>query len=124
MSYEREKMESKTILIADDDRDIIEILKLYLENEGYTVMEAADGNIAWKIIKDNSIDIAVIDIMMPELDGFQLVKRIRGEYNLPVIILSARGGDNDKILGLGMGADDYMAKPFNPLELVARVRHR
>ena len=122
MSYEREKMENKTILIADDDRDIIEILKLYLENEGYTVMEAVDGNIAWKIIKDNSIDIAVIDIMMPELDGFQLVKRIRGEYSLPVIILSARGGDNDKILGLGLGADDYMAKPFNPLELVARVQ--
>lgn len=115
-------MDNKTILIADDDKDIIEILKLYLENEGYTVMEAADGNIAWKIIKNNSIDIAVIDIMMPELDGFQLVKRIRTEYNFPVIVLSARGGDNDKILGLGLGADDYMAKPFNPLELVARVQ--
>ena len=115
-------MDSKTILIADDDKDIIEILKLYLENEGYTVLEAGDGNIAWKIIKNNSIDIAVIDIMMPELDGFQLVKRIRTEYNFPVIVLSARGGDNDKILGLGLGADDYMAKPFNPLELVARVQ--
>jgi len=115
-------MDNKTILIADDDKDIGEILKLYLENEGYTVMEAADGNIAWKIIKNNLIDIAVLDIMMPELDGFQLVKRIRTEYNFPVIVLSARGGDNDKILGLGLGADDYMAKPFNPLELVARVQ--
>ena len=115
-------MDNKTILIADDDKDIGEILKLYLENEGYTVMEAADGNIAWKIIKNNLIDIAVLDIMMPELDGFQLVKRIRTEYNFPIIVLSARGGDNDKILGLGLGADDYMAKPFNPLELVARVQ--
>ncbi len=110
------------ILIADDEKEIVELLKLYLENEGHEITEAYDGLDALEKLQAGTIDLAVIDIMMPGLDGFNLTKKIREKYNIPVIILSARSEDRDKILGLGLGADDYIVKPFNPLEVVARVK--
>lgn len=111
-----------TVLIADDEREIVELLKLYLEKDGIKVYEANDGLEAWQKINQEKIDLAVVDVMMPAINGFELVKKIREKFNIPVIILSARTEDNDKILGLGLGADDYIAKPFNPLEVVARVQ--
>ncbi|MBU3135445.1 response regulator transcription factor [Clostridium gasigenes] len=110
------------ILIADDEIEILEILELCLEKEGFQVFKAEDGLKAWKIIEEEDINIAIIDIMMPVIDGFKLTKKIRESYNIPIIILSAKNQDNDKILGLGLGADDYVTKPFNPLEIVARVQ--
>ncbi|OPA72980.1 DNA-binding response regulator [Paenibacillus selenitireducens] len=112
----------KTILIADDEREIVELLKLFLERENYEVIEAYDGEQAWACIRQRRIDLAVVDIMMPRLDGYQLIKKLRADYKLPVIILSAKNRDSDKILGLGLGADDFIAKPFNPLEVVARIQ--
>lgn len=109
------------IVIADDEEEILEILELYLEKEGYEVVKATDGVNAWKAIEKVNVDMAIIDIMMPLIDGYKLTKKIREKYNIPIIILSAKNQDTDKILGLGVGADDYLAKPFNPLELVARV---
>ncbi|WP_139491192.1 response regulator transcription factor [Brevibacillus dissolubilis] len=113
---------SHTILIADDEQEIVELLKLYVDKEGFSVVEAYDGQDAYEKLQQNQIDLAVIDVMMPRMDGFQLLKTLRRDYNIPVIILSARGQDNDKILGLGLGADDYISKPFNPLEVVARIQ--
>lgn len=110
------------ILIADDEVEILEILELYFEKEGFQVFKAEDGCKAWNIIQEKDINIAILDIMMPMIDGFNLTKKIRESYNIPIIILSARNQDNDKILGLGLGADDYVTKPFNPLEIVARVQ--
>lgn len=110
-----------TILIADDESEILEVLELYLENDGFSVIKAANGLEALNAIKQEKFDMAIIDIMMPEIDGLRLLKKIREQSNIPVIILSAKGCDNDKILGLGLGADDYVSKPFNPLEIVARV---
>jgi len=110
-----------TILIADDESEILEVLELYLENDGFSVIKAANGLEALNAINQEKIDMAIIDIMMPEIDGLRLLKKIREQSNIPVIILSAKGCDNDKILGLGLGADDYVSKPFNPLEIVARV---
>lgn len=110
-----------TILITDDESEILEVLELYLENDGFSVIKAANGLEALNAIKQEKIDMAIIDIMMPEIDGLRLLKKIREQSNIPVIILSAKGCDNDKILGLGLGADDYVSKPFNPLEIVARV---
>lgn len=110
------------ILIVDDEKEIVELLKLYLENEGHKIVEAYDGLDALEKLQANPVDLAVIDIMMPGLDGFSLTKKIREKINIPVIILSARSEDKDKILGLGLGADDYIVKPFNPLEVVARVK--
>ncbi|GAA0122378.1 response regulator transcription factor [Clostridium faecium] len=109
------------ILIADDDEDILEILELYLEKDGFEVVKAINGQKALEIIEKGKMDMAIIDVMMPIIDGFKLIKKIREEHNLPVIILSAKNQDTDKILGLGLGADDYIVKPFNPLEVVARV---
>lgn len=109
------------ILIVDDDEDILEILELYLEKDGFEVIKAINGQKAWGIIEKDKIDMAIIDVMMPIIDGLKLIKKIREEHNLPVIILSAKNQDTDKILGLGLGADDYVIKPFNPLEVVARV---
>lgn len=110
-----------SILIADDESDIIELLKLYLEHEGWTILSAQDGLHAWSILESKTVDLAILDVMMPKLDGFSLLKRIRQNMKIPVIMLSAKSEDQDKILGLGLGADDYIAKPFNPLEVVARV---
>lgn len=109
------------ILIADDEAEIREILRIYLEKDGYKIIEAADGLEALKIFENEDISLALIDILMPGMDGFRLTKNIREKSNIPVIIASARVSDADKILGLDLGADDYLTKPFNPLEAVARV---
>lgn len=110
------------ILVADDEREIVELMTLYLEKEGYEVMPAYDGKEALGLLKSESFHLAILDIMMPGLSGFQVIKSIREEKNLPVIILSARDDYSDKVLGLDIGADDYMTKPFNPLELLSRVK--
>lgn len=119
-------MEDKryTILVADDEKEIVDLLRLYFENSGFEVIEAFDGVQALKIIREigSSIDIAIIDIMMPAMDGYTLTKKIREKHNIPIIILSARNDDSGKIHGLELGADDYITKPFNPLEIVARVQ--
>lgn len=112
----------QTILIAEDEADIRNILRLYLESENYEVLEAADGESAVAAVRNGSPDLVILDIMMPKLDGFAVVRAIRQQSDIPVLILSARNQDNDKILGLNLGADDYIAKPFNALEIVARVK--
>ncbi|MEG1929789.1 MAG: response regulator transcription factor [Anaerovorax sp.] len=112
---------SYTILIAEDDLDIVKLLKLYLESSGHEVIATDNGVEALELFEKNPIDLAVVDIMMPKMDGFQLIPKIRENYNIPILILSAKNQDTDKILGLNLGADDYLTKPFNPLEVVARV---
>ncbi len=109
------------ILVVEDDIDIIKLLKIYLENDGHNVYSANNGIEALEIVEDIKIDLVVMDIMMPKMDGYELTKRVRERYNIPIIILSAKNEDSDKILGLNLGADDYITKPFNPLEIVARV---
>lgn len=109
------------ILVADDEPEIRDVLRLYLEKDGYEVTEAADGVEAMKILKDEKIDLVILDIMMPGLDGYRVLRNIREDNNVPVIILSAKSTDSDKILGLDLGADDYIVKPFAPLEAIARV---
>ncbi|MDD6795832.1 MAG: response regulator transcription factor [Clostridiaceae bacterium] len=110
------------ILICDDEVDILEILELYLDKEGYEIIKVTDGIQAINYIKEiNDFNLAILDIMMPGADGYKVVKEIRKKYNIPVIMLSAKNQDADKILGLDLGADDYITKPFNPLELIARV---
>ena len=110
------------ILVCDDDRDIVDAIEIYLEQEGFNVIKAFDGEQALKALKENDIQLLVIDIMMPRLDGIHATLKIREYSNIPIIILSAKSEDSDKILGLNIGADDYISKPFNPLELVARVK--
>jgi|P827metagenome_2_1110787.scaffolds.fasta_scaffold00030_23 Response regulators consisting of a CheY-like receiver domain and a winged-helix DNA-binding domain len=110
------------ILIADDEAEIRSLLGLYLENEGYTVIEAKDGAEAVVKFKEEEPDMCVLDIMMPEMDGYQALKKIREGSNVPIVFLSAKDADSEKILGLNLGADDYIAKPFNPLEAVARIK--
>ena len=109
------------ILIADDEAEIRELLRLYLENSGYDVLEAADGLEALAILEKKHVDLAVLDIMMPRLSGIHVLKKLRETSNIPVLVLSAKDTDADKILGLNLGADDYLTKPFNPLEAVARI---
>ncbi len=109
------------ILVADDEAEIRDILRLYLEKDGYEVLEAADGMEAMEVCRQEKPDLAVLDIMMPGIDGYRVLRNIRENSNIPVIILSAKGSDSDKILGLDLGADDYIVKPFVPLEAVARV---
>lgn len=113
---------AQTVLIAEDDADIRGVVRLYLESEGYRVAEAADGMAALDAARRERPDMAILDIMMPELNGFEVTKALRAYSDIPILILSARSQDNDKILGLNLGADDYIAKPFNPLEIFARVR--
>ena len=110
-----------TILIAEDDKDIVNLLKLYLESNGYRTVTAENGAAAYELVRKEKIDLAVLDIMMPEMDGYELAVKIREDYDFPIIFLSAKNQDNDKILGLNLGADDYMTKPFNPLEILARI---
>ena len=110
------------ILVCDDDKEIVEAIDIYLTQEGYTVLKAYDGQEAIKVLKEEKVDLLVIDVMMPRLDGIRATLKIREENNMPIIILSAKSEDADKILGLNVGADDYVTKPFNPLELVARVK--
>ena len=109
------------ILVADDEKDIRSVLRLYLEDAGYEVVEAADGAQALEALETREIDLCLLDIMMPELDGYQVLKHVRETDDVPIIVVSAKGQDPEKILGLNLGADDYMVKPFNPLEAVARV---
>ncbi len=111
-----------TVLVCDDDSAILESIRIYLENEGYNVLTATDGVEVLSVVESNEIHCLVLDIMMPRLDGLRTTLKIREKYNFPIIFLSAKSEDTDKISGLGFGADDYVTKPFNPLELMARVR--
>ncbi|SEW22543.1 DNA-binding response regulator, OmpR family, contains REC and winged-helix (wHTH) domain [Ruminococcaceae bacterium KH2T8] len=111
-----------TVLIADDEKEIRDLLRLYLENEGYRIIEASDGMEAVNAVKEKHPDICLLDIMMPGKDGLSVLKEIRDESNIPVIMISARTADVERILGLNLGADDYIPKPFNPLEVAARVK--
>ena len=110
------------ILVCDDDREIVEAIEIYLSQEGYKVLKAYDGEEALKVLDREKVDLLIIDVMMPKLDGIRATLKIREKKNMPIIILSAKSEDADKILGLNVGADDYMTKPFNPLELTARVK--
>lgn len=110
-----------SILVADDEQGIIDFVTLYLEKDGYTVFTATDGEDALAHIQEEKIDLAILDIMMPKMNGYQLIKKIRAEKNIPIIFLTAKDASADKVLGLDIGADDYVTKPFDPLELVARV---
>lgn len=115
-------MKNYNILIIDDEVDIIELIEIYLSNEGYHVYKAFNGADGLKILEKNNIHLVVLDIMMPGMDGLETCKRIRQNNNIPIIMLSSKSQDLDKILGLGIGADDYMIKPFNPMELIARIK--
>ncbi|HPF21212.1 MAG TPA: response regulator transcription factor [Syntrophomonas sp.] len=110
------------ILVCDDDKEILDAIGIYLKNEGYTVFKATNGLEALPLLEENPIHLVIMDIMMPKMDGMRATLKIRENNNIPVIMLSARSEDTDKILGLNMGADDYITKPFNPLELIARVK--
>ncbi len=111
------------VLVADDDKEIVELLRIYLHNEGYEVVKAYDGKEALsKLRTTNDIDLLLLDIMMPVMDGMQVVKELRKESQIPIIMLTAKTTDMDKIKGLVAGADDYVTKPFNPLEVMARVK--
>jgi two-component system, OmpR family, response regulator VanR len=116
------RVEEITVLVVDDDEEIRNLIAIYLQNEGYRVLKAADGMEALEVLKQNEVHLLVLDIMMPRLDGIQACLKIREEQHMPIIMLSAKSQDMDKIYGLSAGADDYMTKPFNPLELVARVK--
>ena len=109
------------ILVVDDDKEIVSAIEIYLKKEGYKIFKAYNGKEAIKIIKENEIHLVILDIMMPEKDGLETLSEIRKDKNIPVILLSAKSEDYDKIGGLNSGADDYITKPFNPLELIARV---
>ncbi|MDQ0193511.1 response regulator transcription factor [Paenibacillus wynnii] len=114
-------MKRITVLIADDEAEIADLVALHLQKEGYHIVKVSDGKAAIQAIQSQSIDLAILDIMMPEMDGYEVTRQIREQYHLPIVFLSAKISDLDKITGLVMGADDYMTKPFNPMELVARV---
>ena len=113
---------NECILAADDDREIVKAIAILLEKEGYRVLKAYDGMQALDLLVQNSVQLVIMDVMMPKLDGLSAVMRIRERQNIPIIVLSAKSEDTDKVLGLSMGADDYVAKPYNPAELVARVK--
>lgn len=110
------------ILICDDEKDIVSALRIYLTAEGYGTYTAYDGQQALEILEREDVQLVLMDVMMPVMDGITAIARLRERYNLPVILLTAKGEDTDKVLGLNVGADDYVTKPFNPVELLARVR--
>lgn len=112
----------KNILVCDDDKEIVDAIEIYLQQEGYNILKAYDGEQALEVLKEQEVHLLIIDVMMPKLDGIRATLKIREESSIPIIILSAKSEDADKILGLNIGADDYVTKPFNPLELVARVK--
>jgi len=116
-----EKEQKYNILVCDDEKEIVDAIEIYLMQEGYNVLKAYNGRQALDILKDNEIHLLILDLMMPELDGIHTVMEIRKENSIPIIILSAKSQDADKILGLNVGADDYVTKPFAPMELLARV---
>ncbi|MGE7918757.1 response regulator transcription factor [Viridibacillus sp. NPDC093762] len=115
-------MAEYTVLVTDDDQDIRDGIEIYLKNEGYNVLKAADGLEALEILSENEVHLIILDIMMPKMDGITATFKIREERNIPIIMLSAKAEDSDKIHGLSVGADDYVTKPFHPMELVARVK--
>ena len=110
------------VLVCDDDKEIVDAIEIYLMQEGYKVYKAYDGEQAIRVLKETDIHLLIIDVMMPKLDGIRATLKIREYSSIPIIILSAKSEDTDKILGLNIGADDYVTKPFNPLELMARVK--
>ena len=114
-------LETYHVLVVEDDKQIRDGIEIYLKSQGYEVSKAADGIEGLKILKEKEIHLAIIDVMMPRMDGIHMVMRLRKEYDFPVIMLSAKSEEVDKIMGLNMGADDYVTKPFQPLELLARV---
>jgi DNA-binding response OmpR family regulator len=118
----REVMKMYTILVCDDDKEIVEAIEIYLTQEGYHILKAYDGMEALSILEKEEVNLLILDVMMPRLDGIRATLKIRENNSIPIIILSAKSEDADKILGLNIGADDYVTKPFNPLELVARVK--
>ena len=115
-------MSGKTILVVDDEQNIVELVRLYLHNEGFRVVTAYDGNEALRLYRATPPALMILDLMLPGLDGWEVCRQVRRESDLPIIMLTARSDDVDKIVGLELGADDYLAKPFNPRELVARVK--
>ena len=115
-------VEKLTVLVTDDDKDIRDGIEIYLKNEGYNVLKAADGSEALKLLEENEVHLIILDIMMPKMDGITATFKIRTERNIPIIMLSAKAEETDKIHGLSVGADDYITKPFHPLELLARVK--
>ena len=117
----RNKMEMNHVLVVEDDKEIREGVEIYLKSQGYEVFQAADGVEGLEIIEKEDIHLAIVDIMMPRMDGISMVVKLREKYDFPVIFLSAKSEEVDKIMGLNMGADDYVTKPFTPMELLARV---
>lgn len=115
-------MATETVLLVDDEKEILQLLSIYFGNEGYRLLTANDGEQALEIVERENVDLVVLDVMMPVMDGIQACIKIRESHNMPVIMLSAKGQDMDKITGLSIGADDYVAKPFNPLEVLARAK--
>ncbi|KPB03867.1 response regulator transcription factor [Bacillus sp. CHD6a] len=115
-------MTNYTVLVVDDEKEIRDAIEIYLKNEGVRVLKAQDGVEALEMLHENQVHLILLDVMMPRLDGISATHKIREEKNIPIIILSAKSEDTDKILGLQVGADDYVTKPFNPMELVARVK--
>lgn len=115
-------MEKDKLLVVDDEHEIADLIALYLENEGFQVFKFYNATDALRCIESETIDLAVLDVMLPDINGFQLCQKIREKYQYPIIMLTAKDEDMDKITGLSLGADDYMTKPFQPLELVARVK--
>lgn len=115
-------MEKGTILIVDDEKEIRDLVDIYLKSDGYNTIKACDGVQAINLLQENDVDLIILDVMMPNLNGIETCLKIREMKEMPIIMLSAKSEDIDKILGLNMGADDYLTKPFNPLELVARVK--
>ena len=110
------------ILVCDDERDIVRALKIYLTAAGYEVLEAYNGKEALDVVGENEVDLIVLDVMMPVMDGIEAIMKLRENYDMPVIFLSAKSEDQDKILGLNIGADDYVTKPFNMVEVEARIK--
>ena len=115
-------METARILVVDDEKEIRDLVGIYLRNEGYEIILAGTGLAALKVMKEVEVDLVILDVMMPEVNGIDACMEIRQTSNVPIIMLSAKTEDIDKIMGLSVGADDYLAKPFNPLELIARVK--
>lgn len=113
---------NEKILIVDDEKEIADLIEVYLKNDGYTVYKFYNGMDALKCIEETDLDLAIIDVMLPDIDGFQICQKIREKFYYPVIMLTAKVEDGDKIMGLTIGADDYITKPFNPLEVIARVK--
>ncbi len=113
---------NRRILVVDDDKKIVELVSLYLKREGYSILTAYDGRAALEIARQKQPDLIVLDLMLPEMNGREVCRVLRGESRVPIIMLTARSTDDDKLIGLDLGADDYVTKPFNPRELVARIR--